>query len=122
MELRVLPKEEYDKLKETELGVVKEILPEGTRIIVVEEEEKLIGCWALIPMVHAEGIWVDPSHRGRAGIARMLINGMCENVREMGAKAVWTAALDEKVEALIKRVGGVPIPGNHFAINVQENI
>lgn len=121
MEARILPLEEYEKLDESpELGPVKDQLPLGSKVIVVEEREELLGTWGLFPMVHLEGFWISPEHRGKAGVGRALIRKMTSTAQEMGARVVITGAGDEDVEKLIRKVGGVELPVKMFAINVER--
>ncbi len=117
---RVLPKGEYERLKETELEKVYPILPEGANVVVVEEDGKLLRTWALIPMLHAEGLWASPETRGRAGATRLLLKKAYEVGREMGTNVLLTSSLEEKVDRLIHKVGGIELPGRHFVINIQE--
>ena len=72
---RLLPPDEWDKLKGTELETLAPYLnPEHTRIIVVENEVgQIVGCWSLLQFTHAEGLWIAPEHRNGSGVFRRLI-------------------------------------------------
>jgi hypothetical protein len=114
---RLLPPSEWGKLAGTELGpVVSCFDPAQTGIVVVEDDAgAIVGCWALYIQWHAEGVWVAPTHRGKAAVARHLRDGLLVAARGLGAQAVWTAALTPEIERLVRRhLRGVPVPGQHF--------
>lgn len=118
---RTLPPEEYARLKGTELENVWPVFPPEARVTVVEDDGEIVACWSAFPIVHVEGLWVKPTHKN-ARVVRSMINHTFENARQMGARAVLTSAVDEKVEHLALRVGGVPLPGKHFVINITEDL
>jgi hypothetical protein len=117
---RVLPPAEWPRLTGTELEAVWPTLnPETARVMVVEEGDRIVGCWAIFPVFHVECVWIAPSHRGRAGVARSLIRLMRLLARLAGARVVMTAAVTPQVERLITQLRGVPVPP-HFVIPVGE--
>jgi len=122
MRTRILPPEEWESLEGTELETVYPTLnPQTAKVIVVEDGAVLVGCWALLPMLHAECIWIHPDYRKRAtSPAPHLWRAMQDTARAMGAPSVVTGALTDDVAALIQRVGGVELPGRHFVIGVTE--
>lgn len=125
MTTRLLPEEEWPRLKGTELESVWPILQgENAKVIVVEEGEgasaKIVGTWAVYPMIHCEGVWIDESHRGKAGVARRLIAAMKEEVTKFGARGMITAAINDEVAKMINALGGVEIPGRAFVVSVED--
>lgn len=115
MTTRLLPPEEWSKLP-GELGEVRDHLdPARAMVVVVEDGMEIVGCWALLSTLHAEGVWVAPAHRGRVGVARRLVDGLFLAARQLGAKTVITGASTPAVERLLtKHLGAVPVPGKQF--------
>lgn len=117
MRTRLLPRREWEtRLAGTELEHAAPLLAPGAQVLVVEDADALVGCWALIPYVHVEGLWIAPTHRGRASVGRRLLTGMHRVARAMGADAVLTAATDDTVRRLIEAYGGQQLPGTHHVL------
>lgn len=72
MQTRILPPADYARLRETENAIGAPPLPEGVHVIVVEDRDSIIGCVALFPVLHADGLWIRADHRGRAAVMRHL--------------------------------------------------
>lgn len=116
---RILPREEYFRLIGTELQDVREHLPGTAAVVVVEDDEgALVGCWALVPVWHAEGVWIAESERKRGRVALRLLRAMSEVAKSAGTRAVMTAAVTDDVRVLIERLHGQPLPGTHFLMPV----
>jgi N-acetylglutamate synthase-like GNAT family acetyltransferase len=122
MTSRILPREDYGRLVGTELEQVAPLLPEGSRVVVVEAEGEIVACWALFSMVHLEGCWIAPAQRGNAGVVRRLLAGMTRAARDMGAATVWTSATDPDVADLAARLGAVEIApsARHFSLRLSK--
>ena len=119
---RMLPKDEWDKLQGTELGqVYLHLACEQARVIVVEDDGVIVGCWAVVRYTHAEGVWTDPSHRRKGAVARMLLRELGKAVTDLtaesggGSRAVFTGAETPEVAQLLSRhLGAVELPWQHF--------
>ena len=110
---RILPVDEWPKLAETDLGELWTLLkPADTQVLVVEHEGAIVGMWLGVRIVHAEGVWIAPAHRGGFGVVRRLLAGMRRIARSWGASVVWTGAAegDTTVMDLITRLGGSRVP------------
>lgn len=118
MTTRLLPPSEWAKLAGTELGGLA-LDPETTRVLVIEQDGQIIACWALLQVLHAEGVWIHPEHRRKGRTAARLWQGMRELVTSTGALAVVTSAVDTDVRALIERQGGRPVAGEHFVMPME---
>lgn len=119
MIFRLLPRDEWWRLLGTELEAVHPLLPADAKIVVVEDDEAIVGCWAVYPQIHVEGCWIAESHRRRAGVARRLIEAMKSVAQSMGAQAVQTASLSEPVTRMLDTLGAVELPGRHFSLRVK---
>lgn len=114
MTTRVLGSEDWPILAETDLGRVLPLLePAANEIRVVatfDETGELAGCWAALRMVHLEGVWVAPAHRGKAAVARQLRAAMRDVGATWGVTSALTAADTTAIEMLIRRHGGHALP------------
>lgn len=122
MTSRVLPRHEWDRLAETELGAVCQYLDSSvTSILVVEDDQgAIVGCWSMFPVWHVEGVWVAPAHRGKASVARRLLQLMRRQAQRVGAATVMTGCLSPMVRALLTGLGATALPGEHFVIPIPE--
>lgn len=120
MRSRILPPEEWHRLKGTEAEKAwPHFNPDNTQILVVEDEGEVIACWAFLRVVHAECIWVRPSHRGLAGVALRLFKGLREIATRWGATRVITGSVSPEITDLIDRFGGYPMPCESFVLPVD---
>jgi hypothetical protein len=122
MTSRLLPPEEWEKLDGTELETVWPVLDRARAQVVVVEDAagQIIGCWAGFPLWHAEGVWTAPAHRGKAGVARLLLVGMAGLAKAHGYRSVVTASVDRTVDDLLTKHGAVPLGGRHYALPVVK--
>lgn len=119
MTTRLLPPEEWHRLAGTEVETVApELDPVDTRVIVVEDHGEIVGTWVLLRVVHAECLWIAPSHRGKASVLGRLLAGMRSLAQAWGVRSVVTASLTDEVTGMIMKRGGVPLPGQAFALPV----
>lgn len=121
MTTRILPVEEWPRLVGTEVETALAALdPKTTSIIVVERDGVIVGCHVLLYLLHAECLWIHPDLRGKGTVAGRLWAGVQRFAALSGVHAFLTAATDDRVKSLIAHVGGVPLPGEHFVVPVQE--
>lgn len=114
---RLLPVEERRALKGTPLdGLV--IHPNAEVYVVEDEGGQVIGCWALLQAWHADGIWIHPDHRGKAGVGRELLACLSASGIAKQIPAVWTTIETPGVEELAEKFGATRIPGAHFLLPV----
>ena len=120
MTSRLLPRDEWLRLEGTELERVWPYLPTGARVLVVEDAGVIVGCWSFFPLIHAEGLWIAPSHRASPAVGRRLLTGMRRHAAAMGARAINTAAQTDAVAAMLERAGAVELVARHFALRVGD--
>lgn len=113
---RILPPSEWHRLDGTALGAVREALnPATTQIAVVEDDDRrIVGCWAAVMVMHAEGAWIAPEHRLSIRVTRRLYRRMKAIVNAAGACAVLTGADSPAVSALLTRKTATPLPQEYL--------
>jgi len=116
---RLLPSEEWPKLEGTEAETVWPHLTPDAKVMVVEDDGAIVGCWLLLPTWHAECVWVHPDRRTKGSVARRLWHYMHTMARAMGLKAVVTSATDDHVRHLLVRHGAMELSGTHYVIPVR---
>jgi N-acetylglutamate synthase-like GNAT family acetyltransferase len=114
---RVLSDEEWRRFEGTDMApALAGFEPEQTRIIVVEDEGKIVGRWVVTRWVHVECVKIEPNAMNRGNIALRLVRAMHHEARQLGAKAVITGAPDETVRDLLARLGAVPMPCDEYIL------
>lgn len=114
MTTRELPREEWGRLAGTELAALAATGLDTLTVLVVEDAGEIVGCWGLVPIFHAEGIWVAPTHRGRGTVARHLLRAMREAMRARHLQGVWTGAVLPAVAMMITKLGGRALPAMFY--------
>lgn len=122
MTSRILPREEWARLDGVDLGQVLPLAnPETVSVIVVEDAGEIVGCWAAFTILHAEGVWVHPDHRGKSSVARRLWAQMGRLVRGSGARSVMTGAATPDIAALLEKHGGAPLPYQSYVLSMEQS-
>lgn len=119
---RVLPPEEWHRLAGSAFDdVIRLVSPDDVRIVVVEDEGRIVGHWAAWRMTHLEGAWVDPAYQKRASVARRLRAATMTEARHWGSEWAMTAACTDDVRRLItKHLKGVAVPGDLYLVRLEE--
>lgn len=120
MTTRILPKDQYGKLVGTELEGAIDLLPSDAEVLVVEDGAEVVGCWAAIPHLHVEGLWVHPDRRGKMGVTRRLWTAMMEWAALNGRQTVLTGCNSDVIARLLAHAGAVQLPGTTYAIRVER--
>jgi len=116
---RVLPYDEWERVRHTEIGPALDALdPAKTKILVIEDDGEIIATWTEMIVIHCEGVWVKESHRNSAAVVRALFRGMRHLVQQEGAKVAWTTAITDTMSRMLRRA--VPVPGRHFLLNFSK--
>lgn len=117
MTSRILPATEWHRLTGTEVErIVPGLDPTRTAVLVVEDGDQIIGTWVLLLMAHVECFWIAPDHRGKAGVAARLLRGMRALLQGWRAPCPLTGSVTPEMTSMIERLGGVKVPGDHFAL------
>lgn len=113
---RRLPREDWGRLVGTELEHAAQHLPAESQVLVVEDEGRIVACWALIPYWHVECLWISELHRKRGRVGLYLWRAMKAAAQAVGVKAVLTAATTHEVRELLKAVDAQKLPGDHYVM------
>lgn len=99
----------------TELAALVPLLREGVdEVLVIEDEDgQICACWALIPALHAEGVWSREDMRGRPQVLFKMMALLKDRVTTKGFRRVFTSATSDDVRQLITRIGGEAYPESY---------
>lgn len=119
MTTRILPPDEYDKLTGTDAERLVPHLTAATRVVVVEQDGQVIGCHLLQVVLHAEGLWIHPDHRGKTSVARRLWARVRSEVRgHFGVPGFLTMAMSDEVRQLLSHVDATKVNGDTYFVPV----
>lgn len=111
---RVLPVDEWKRLDNIDLTLYDENL---ATIMVIERGGEIIARWALMPVYHAEGLWVKEDYRKNPAIIRRLLTGMKVMSENVNAPFVVTMTQDEEVAKLLNKLPKTELlKGDFYAI------
>ena len=118
---RILPLEEYGRLKGTDVPVLGHVRPKDLDVVVVESEGKIVAALTVVRLTHFEGAWVDPKKRG-LGATRALLRLAKELARLRGDEWVMAGAeiSDSRMARVLARMGAVKIPVEPYVLPVGE--
>lgn len=119
MSTRILKRREFDKLG-AEKKSLFDSFPKDSRVIVAEEDGKIVGHWAAIPYWHVECFEVYDGHKQKAGVAKGLLRTMFNLMKSMGIKTVLTASISEEVDKYLARLHATELPGKHFVMPIGD--
>lgn len=124
MTSRVLPVEEWHRLDEELDPILAELSPVKSRVCVVEDDKgEIVARWLLVPLLHAECIWIAPEKRKTGRVGLKLLDLMKRTARSLGFERVMTAAIDDDVVKLLAhpRIGAQIVPGLPFVLPVGKD-
>jgi hypothetical protein len=124
MRTRILPPEEWDRLRVAELpALLPYVAPQNIAVIVVETDDgEIVGCLAALQVTHLEGVWVKPERRRGVVLRGLLRQAMAlARVRRESWVLGGATAGDEQMDDLIRRLGGAPLPVSFYTMPVKES-
>lgn len=117
---RVLPPEEWGRLDQAGAETIWPLLdPERAQILVIEDRGEIVGTLTLMSVLHAECLWIKPSHRRGYGVIKRLLDGMWAGARAEGVQALWSGSLSESVTNILHRIGASEVPGKSYVFPVK---
>lgn len=120
MTTRILPIEEWPRLKGTEAEQLWPHLdPSKSTVLVMEDNGIVVGCQVLMWTLHAECLWVHPDYRKR-GVMRVLWTTVQRMVRAAGVRTIVTAATSDRVKRLLEYAHATRLPGSHWVIRIGD--
>jgi len=86
--------------------------------IVVERNGEIVACWAMLQVIHVDGLWQRGDVQGQPSVGRTLLAAMTRELLTVGASEVFTLAVDPTVEDMLLKVGGKQVPGRPWVFPV----
>lgn len=101
---RILPEDEWDDLDSDHIPLLFPYLNKGDAdIVVVEDNETILGGITITRPTHLEGLWLERGGRN-PGVRRALLRGIIESVKD---RYVISCATSRSVSGMLERLGGV---------------
>lgn len=118
MTSRLLPREEWHRLTDTD---IPSIVPyaDDAQVVVVERGDRIVGAWAVLRVVHLEGVWIAPEYRGRGTVAARLLRAGLDAARSWGRWAFTGSQTPEVARLITRHLRGVRIPMDTYAISLE---
>lgn len=114
---RLLPASEWQRLAEFEPFASGGLpAPDLWRIVVAEDDGRIVGFCGLFETVHWDPWYVDPAYRGNPVVFKDLIEGGVQVMIEHDINLVHTTVPDGRpdIEAMLLRFGFEQAPGKLF--------
>ena len=95
---------------------------EHFKILVAEEDGRIIGLCGLSTQIHWDPWYIDSEHQGKAGVFRALVASGLDLLRSVGAAGVHTTVPDDRqdLSELVVKFGFIPAPGRLFLLHVPD--
>lgn len=118
---RILPPEQWARLDDVGAETVWKLLdPAHAQILVIEDQGQIVGTLTLLSVLHAECLWIKPSHRKGYGVMKRLLDGMWAGARARGVSALWAGSVSETMTNILHRIGASQVPGQAYVFPVKE--
>ena len=116
---RILPPEEWHRLETGFPPLGTTLRPEDAQVVVVEDDGRIVSSVGVFRITHFESLWIDPTYKGNAGMARMLMRTAIEAARKWTDQWVWGASGTSKMNTILYRMGGRKMPVETFVVPLQ---
>lgn len=121
MTSRLLPVEEWPRLRGTLLDPAWQDFAPTDRVLVVEDGGEIVGCVALFQRWHLEGAWIHPDCRGRVGIGRRIWSGVKALVQAIGCPEVVSMAVTPESRRPIEKLGAARLMDcAHYSVRMEN--
>lgn len=116
--VRILPVDEWNKLSVIDTSLYDEEL---ANIMVIERDGEIVAHWALMPIYHAEGLWVKEGFRKNPVIIKKLLAGMKAMVENVNTPYIVTMTQDKEVAKLLDKLPKTEIlHGDFYAMTFED--
>jgi hypothetical protein len=116
MIVRELPADEWDKLAHiTAFGDKPFPSPFTARVIVAEQEDRIVGLWVAQTQVHIEPVWIDAAHRSST-LPKRMFNKLLELLDSCSLKSAFCFADRPEIADYLGRLGLVELPYRTFQL------
>lgn len=119
MTTRSLQPSEWHRLSTDYAAVLPHVQPSDVEIVVVEDGDRIVASWAVMRIVHLEGLWIDPDYRGRVSVARRLYRATMAAVQRWTTGWAMTGADTDTVRAMLATVGAVHVPMDVYVMPIK---
>ncbi len=119
MNVRTLPKEEWNRLTEVP-NIGPALRPEDCQVLVVEDGNRIVATLGAFRVTHFEGLWIDPAYRGNPGLARKIMKAGVTAAKKWTDEFVWAASGSDHTDDIFSRLGGVKAPIETYIIPLGE--
>ena len=112
MKVRTLPREEWDRARDTGAPWMP-CVRDGDRSVVVVENEagEIVGSLSVLRQTRLEGAYVAPQGKN-GGVVRALLRGAMDVARQKyGDEWAFIDAMDQEIFSIVERLGGEALPG-----------
>lgn len=121
MTSRILPPEQWPLLDEAGAETIWPMLdPSRAQILVIEDEGQIVGTLTLMSVLHAECLWIKPSHRRGYGVIKRLLDGMWAGARAERVHTLWSGSISDTMTNILHRIGAVEVPGRSYVFPVKR--
>lgn len=119
---RLLPQSEWARLQTTSVGDLwQQLDPAFASVLVVEDEDRLLGACVVLTVLHPECFWVADDHRHSGRVAWRLWEGIQAMARGFKMRTVAGAAISDEMRDLLQHLGAERLPGDHYVLPVKES-
>ena len=120
MTTRILPVKEYSKVAHTGVEAwLEHAVPADTSIVVVEDGDRVVACWAVLRVTHLEGVWIDPAYRHRVSVVSRLLAATFQVARQFGTWAMTGAQTDDVRRLITKHLRGQRIDMDTYVVPLE---
>lgn len=121
MTSRLLPPEEWPRLRGTLLDPAWQDFTPTDKVLVVEDGGRIVACAALFQRWHLEGAWVHPDDRGRVSVGRRLWAGLKALIQALGNPEVISMATTPETRRMVEKVGTARLMDcAHYSIRMEN--
>lgn len=113
---RILDASEWARVPVALETLLPHVAPDDAQVVVVEEHGRIVASWAVLRVVHLEGLWIDPAYRGRVSVARRLYTATLEAARRWTSGWAMTGAASDDVRALLDHAGAQKLPMDTYVM------